>query len=469
VILRHPPGVELGAWFDGEEANGVGHHVARCGRCQRRLSDLARIRAWIRAQPFFAMADEPSGERTALRRTRLMLIPAVALLVASLLALDHLDTDRSARSSARALDRVGPAGPAVAVGPETVVPGAGPEGSRGDGTSSGRAPGAGRATGVRLGLIVPKSGPSAAEGAEVEGLVRRRVDAANAAGGVAGASVELAVVAAEDAAAVASLPKRVTALVGGFGSGPPPGATWVLPADPSVAGPNVVSIEPRPRQAGERMAEILLRQGLSGPIGVVVGPGPDSGLGDGLAARAPTRTVPAGADSNCVAEVAVLRRSGSVALAVAGPPDLALRCLKAAAAASWHRRFGTILAPSAAYARLESAPETWGAHTLLALPSPSAPLPGAARFRASTDSRSYRAMVSLAAVELAIEVARQHGDVTPAAVARGSWKTDLVDIGGGTARATYVVAGPTGWLPAPEGQLAGLPTLVPWLPPLPLP
>lgn len=474
MILSHPRGPELGAWFDGEDGGQVGGHVTRCRRCQRRLSDMARVRAWMRAQPFFAMGEEPAPALASTGgRWRLLLVPAVILLVVSLLALDRQGGERSARASSRTLERAGPLAPAVSIPPEEQAGGEGSEaggaqGLRGAGPTASPGTAGPRAGGsaLRLGLVVPRTGPAGREGAEVEQVVRRRVDVANASGGVGGAPVELVVAPAEDQAGVAALAKKVTALVGGFGATAPPAATWVLPADPSVSGPSVVAIEPRPRVVGERVAEMLRRQGLTGPVGVVVGTGPDSALADGLAAHSPV-TKAAARGTSCATEVASLRAAGSQALAIAGPPELAARCLKAAAASSWRPPFGTVVTPSAAYGRLETAPEAWGARSLLALPWPSAPLPGAARFRSSADSGSYRALVSFAAVELAIDVARQQGAISPAGVAGANWRSDLVDLRGTTSRSFHVVAGPAGWLPTPEGLQGGPLTVVPWLPPVP--
>ncbi|MDP8992002.1 MAG: hypothetical protein M3N31_02965, partial [Actinomycetota bacterium] len=85
ALRRHPSGPHLGAWFDGEQTDEtVGPHVARCSRCHRRLSEMARVRAWIRAQPFFAMGDEPAAT-APLRRWRPLLTAAAVVLVALLL------------------------------------------------------------------------------------------------------------------------------------------------------------------------------------------------------------------------------------------------------------------------------------------------------------------------------------------------------------------------------------------------
>ncbi|MFP5377257.1 MAG: hypothetical protein ACLGIO_10840 [Acidimicrobiia bacterium] len=59
LLRRHPPAVELGAWFDGELDDGVGAHVARCRRCRRDADALAELRATLR--PAGRRAGEPAG------------------------------------------------------------------------------------------------------------------------------------------------------------------------------------------------------------------------------------------------------------------------------------------------------------------------------------------------------------------------------------------------------------------------
>ncbi len=335
-----------------------------------------------------------------------------------------------------------------------------------DGTDAGGGPSGFAAppgrTVLRLGLVVPTRGAAAAEGAEVARTVRRRVGAANAAGGVGGSPVELVVAAAEDPAAVAALPRRVSVLVGGFGAAPPTGVPWLFPADPSVGGPGVVSAEASPEVAGQRVGALLQGQRLGGPVGVVVGSGAESALAAGLASKVSTTTAAAGSDTSCVSEVVALRRSGAVALAVAGPPDLAARCLRAAAQTLWSPPLGTIVAPSAAYAGLDAVSEARGTRTVLGLPWPTAPGGGPARFRAAGGTRSYRALVSFAATELAIEVARQKGPVSVAAMAADTWRSDLFVVEGNSIGLVPVVIGTDGWVPAPE--LGTAPPLPPVLP-----
>jgi hypothetical protein len=427
---------------------------------------MARVRSWIRAQPFFAMgddADEPAG--VPVRRWRSRAIAVSVVLVLTLLVVNAprlRGPERSRRGGGEPSSSLFNAGPPQG---EARTPAATePERPQG-GTDTGRPPGSTAPPArfvLRLGLVVPTRGAGATEGAEVATTVRRRVDAANAAGGVGGSPVELVVAAAEDESAVAALPGRVSVLVGGFGAAPPTGVTWLFPADPSVGGPGVVPAEASPETAGQQLGDLLAGQRLGGPVGVVVGSGPESALAAGLASRVPTTTAAAVPGTSCASEVASLRRDGAIALAVAGPPDLAARCLRAAALALWSPPFGTVVAPSAAYAGLDAVNEARGARTVLGLSWPTSSGSGPARFRAAGGARSYRALVSFAATELAIEVARQKGAVSTATVAAGTWRSDLFEMTGTSIGLVPVVLGTDGWSPAPEMGVA--PILPPVLP-----
>ena len=431
---------------------------------------MARVRSWIRAQPFFAMGDDENEPAAAPSRPwRSRAVAVSVLLVLTLLVVNApplRGPERSRREGGDPSSAMFNAGPEGQARTPAATESESPEGA----TDTGRRPPGSTPPPagfvLRLGLVVPTKGGGAAEGAEVASTVRRRVDAANAAGGVGGSPVELVVAAAEDEGAVAALPGRVSVLVGGFGASAPTGVSWLFPADPSVGGPGVVPAEASPEVAGQQVGDLLRGQRLGGPVGVVVGGGLESALAAGLASKVPTATAAAASGTSCVSEVAALRRDRAVALAVAGPPDLAERCLRAAAQALWSPPLGTIVAPSAAYAGLENVNEARGARTVLGLPWPESPGSGPARFRAAGGTRSYRALVSFAATELAIEVARQKGAVSTATVAAGAWRSDLFDMTGTGIRLVPVVMGTGGWAPAPI--MGGAPILPPVLP-VPIP
>lgn len=65
VLRRHPSGVELGAWFDGEHDGGIGAHVARCRRCGRDAEALADLRATLRPTPPAPPVTERAGRGAA--------------------------------------------------------------------------------------------------------------------------------------------------------------------------------------------------------------------------------------------------------------------------------------------------------------------------------------------------------------------------------------------------------------------
>ena len=465
-MLGHPPKTELGAWFDGEGPERVGAHVLRCNRCQRHVTELSRIRSWLRAQPFVAMGDadvtvEAPAPSSPARRP---VVLVAALATAFVLVADRAEP-RPTVSSASPSTTAAPASTSsttvqddasqladvVPEADELAAPGAPPSSTPSKGSLSSQNLARTRQPAgsdpLRLGLVVPSTGPMAVEGDEVENVVRQRVVAANSAGGVAGVPVELEVAPAEDAAAVAAMAGRVDALVGGFGATPATSTPWLMPADPAIAGPSVVPAEITARTAGAQLAAVLRRQGVNGPVGVVLGSGPDTALAAGLASKTPTTTVTAQESGTCGPEVAQLAKAGAVALAVAGSPDLAAKCLRAAFRTAWRPAFGSVLAPSAAYAGLQAMPEALGARTVLGLPWPTSTAPGALRFRSTTQSTSYRALVSYAATELAIDVARQQGAVSLGSVESGLWRSDLFDLAGLTSRVTtHVVAFLGTWL-----------------------
>lgn len=468
MIARHPNKLALGAWFDGEGPDNVGSHVARCGRCRRRVADLARVRSWLRAQPFVAMADEADEPSSSGRAWRPVLV-AASLLVAYLavpgfagrdsgrssgplnaLAGDSVDRSVSPSSTAAGGD---PAASADVSPPPPAAATPGPASNGGLSRSAQNSVARLRTWNapLRLGLVVPTIGPLAREGAEVREVVQRRVQAANTSGGVAGVPIELVVVPAEDRAAIEAMADTVKAIVGGFGAEVITSTPWLFPADPLVTGPNVVPAEASPRAAGAQLASDLRAEGLAGLVGVVVGTGPDAAMANGLATKANVTTVLARKDTNCLTEVAALRRAGAMVLAVAGDSDLAVSCVRAAARSSiWQPRLGPLVPPSAAYAGIAALPEATGLRTVLALPWPTSSAPGAARFRATTASQSYRALVSYAATELAIDVARQTGTVSLVSMSGRSWNSDLLKLDGVTNLAGTVVSALLGtWLPAP--------------------
>ncbi len=499
--IGHPRRIALEAWFDGEGDLGVGQHVIACAHCRRHLDEVARLRMWLRGDIPAGVARSATGGRARRRRPSVGQVTATLVVVLAALAVVLPSTARP-RSDAPSVvasgevrpggrfpgpDDVGPRLPNELAGaragdpatsptppPAAIDPGSGRLPGSGRTMTNGRGPaddtpiptggstaaGSGSSTvagplaasapiGVRLGLVVPRSGPSAREGFEVERVVRLRIDLANAVGGVNGWRVGLETAPAEDDVAVRKLTERVDALVGGFGVTTALDGLdvpWLLPADPAIEGPTVVRAEPVPRRTGERLADQLRADGATGAIGVVVDATIDATLADGLGPNVVRATA---IGSNCDNEIATLRQREVTVVAVAAAPLWVARCLDSLEAAKFRPVNGVLLAPSAAYAGLLERSAATGARSVLGLPWPTAPDSGGARFRVSTGSTSYRALVSFAAVELAVDSARSSGGrVGPVPGQR--FRTDLIQVGeNGNEQTTVVAANPTGWLPVP--------------------
>ncbi|HLI74285.1 MAG TPA: hypothetical protein VKU86_10445 [Acidimicrobiales bacterium] len=305
---------------------------------------------------------------------------------------------------------------------------------------------------LELAVVTPDAGPGAAEGAEVRDAAAAAVAEANATGGVGGAPVTLDDVSAQDTAGLAALRGHVGALVGGFGAAAPAGVPWLLPADPAVTGADVVGAEPSDAAAGTQLASALLAQGVSGTVGVVNDGGPDSSLSTGIAQVMTVDTAPVAPPSSCLSAAGDLQRAGVVALAVAGSPELAASCLAALQTLSWQPPAGVLVAPSAVYAGLGTSPlaAVSNVQSVLGFPWPTADQSGAQRFRSSVPgASSYRALVTFAAVELAVDVARAGSTVDPASLGRGTWRNDLFDYTGLMNAGAHVVdASGGGWVPA---------------------
>jgi hypothetical protein len=217
---------------------------------------------------------------------------------------------------------------------------------------------------------------------------------------------------------------------------------WIMPADVGPSGPDVAAGELAAEQAGAALGlDLAGRRNDTGTVGAIVAPGPDAGLAAGLARSVAVQQVEAGTDTSCDQEVLALRRRDVTAVALAVPPDLARRCAAAAARIGWRPGTGLLLAPSAVYAHVERDLVAQGARSAVALLPPGSDDPGAKRFRqAVPGSDSYRALVSFAATELALDAARLNsGAISTAAVRDHHWHSDLYDVDGGQQTTAHVV------------------------------
>ncbi|HUY63362.1 MAG TPA: hypothetical protein VMV14_02465 [Acidimicrobiales bacterium] len=479
--------MQLEAWFDGEAPDGLAEHLHSCASCFSHLQTLSRIRAGVRhglgevttARPPVLggtglggtepVSTGPSVPATT-RAGRLVLVAAgaAALVVAGVTVglrprPVHGTLSAASGSLPASVTHRGTGAPGAAGATSSKNPASAPVVPDGPPSPSGRrTQRAGRSSGavspvvgaaLELAVIVPAQGPDSADATEVTQAVRQAVADANATGGVGHAPVGLTVVSADDTGALAALSSEPAVVVGGFGAPAPAGVPWMLPADPWATGPGVVAAELTPQAAGERLGQDLIHRGQSGTVGIIEGTGPDTALATGLAAVVPTTTVQAPADGACLPAVSALEQQGVVAVAVAGSPALSTSCVSALGALSWSPPGGVLVAPSAAYGGVASAGVVGGTDvfTVLGLPWPESSSAGAARFRRELPGvTSYRALVSFAAVEMAVEVARQAGSVSLSSVASRSWRNDLFDYQGTTNDGAQVVqASASGWASAP--------------------
>jgi hypothetical protein len=236
---------------------------------------------------------------------------------------------------------------------------------------------------------------------------------------------------------------RVDALVGGFAIDAPAGMPWIMPADVSPTGPDVAAGELIAEQAGAALGTDLAARTPKGrTVGAIVAPGPDAGLAAGLARSVPVQQVSVSSDTSCDQEMVALRKRDVAALALAVPPDLARRCMAAAARMGWRPSGGLLLAPSAVYAHLERDLVAQGARSAVALSAPNADDSGVNRFReAAPGCGSYRSLVSFVAAELAVNAAgASNGVLTVPAVRDRHWHSDLYDVDGGQHTTAHVVS-----------------------------
>jgi hypothetical protein len=494
MYRRHPSPLELGAYFDGEPVDGVSEHIARCRKCRESLDELRGVRSAVRGE-----LDLTDGSARRRARWTVALIPvaaAVALLVAvsappgglpvtrvenadesavapasvpdfapnepsegATASTAPADVRSSGRSTAPAAGRgtttggsgAGTAGAQTAPAQGGTDPSAGASGPKtvpGRSTTVAAAGSGGRIAAppsgpLRLGVPVPTRGPSSGEGDEVLRAVRAVVDRANSTGGVSGRPVELVVVPTDNDTARADALGRVDALVGGFATDVPNGLPWVMPADVAPTGPDVAAGELAAEDAGAALGlDLAARSSDTRMVGAIVAAGPDAGLATGLAKSVPVQQVEAATDTTCDQEMVALRKRDVAALALAVPPDLARRCVAAAARIGWRPSGGLLLAPSAVYAHFERDLVAQGARSAVALSAPNTDESGTNRFhQAAPGCESYRSLVSFAAAELALDAARTaNGLLTLAAVRDRHWHTDLYDIDGGRHTTSHVVA-----------------------------
>jgi len=303
-----------------------------------------------------------------------------------------------------------------------------------------------RTAGLRLGLAV--DAPSGLDGERIVRAAQLAVLDANNTGGVGGGAVTLTVVDAADHQATGRLGRTVDALVGGAGAGDRE-VPWLLAdssdhtAPPSGFVPGRdVRASPDPGVAGQALGHAFARRGTR--IGAIAGDGADGALADGLADAGPTTIVRLHGSDRCDGALGRLAAARVRTIALAVAPAVAADCIAVLSHLAWRQSAALVVAPSFALDGRNVPPEVGPVYTALGVPPPDADTPGVRRLRDRLGPTSFDAMASVAAVDLAVEIARAAGSVTPW-VTRGNWHTDLVELRGGSTVAQVAMLTPGGW------------------------
>jgi hypothetical protein len=459
------------AWHDGEHDDPtIVQHLESCDRCWSAAHELAAVDRVVRASggaTTSANATSPRvpGAQKAARTNRTAPLQkagilAVVALVVGVLAVPAIpaSVDLSRATLAGMLRAASPnhapadakraAAPKPATAPNNVAAARSQTAAPRPGASARPQPASGAqqaaiaqqspviTKALRIGVPVPDGVRAESDDAlQVIRAVRAAVDAANANGGVAARPVTLDIV---DAATVATgAPYDV--LVGGIASTAATGEVivpgdkpWILPADPRVSGSSVLVAEPDAADAG-RAVSATLTIAPTAPIAVLDDSGASSAFGRqvALTRRGPVATVAVPVGQTCDSSISSARKQQSAALVFALEDAQLRRCLDALARAAWMPSGGVLLPSYAAF----SAPDVpFGVRGAAALPLPWSSWndPGVTRFRTvSGGATSYRALVSFAATELAIAIARENaGHVDLSRVASHPWRSDLFSFDG---------------------------------------
>jgi ABC-type branched-subunit amino acid transport system substrate-binding protein len=460
MMRRHPSPVDLATWFDGEGVDSVGWHVASCGRCRRKVDRFELVRSAVRGDPLPILPAPRMPLVPVAAGLAVVLVAAVAIIGQSITtqrvagapsvfahraesphAQVHRDTHVQIRTGApRTTVPVTTRTPGKHAAPRVVAPE--PLQPTQTQSSMPRSP---SVPAITLGVLIPTTGPLAPEGRAVLTAVRTVADDANTTGGIHGAPIRIVAVPAEHPDRAPSMGVRF--LVGGFGADAPQGVSWLVPADADMHGSSVLAGELDPAEAGAELGQDLVDRKIDGPVGIVVGDGPDARFANGLASVVDVQRVAAHGESSCSRQVLDLRLAGVSALAVAGPPELQAKCASALSEQAWWPRGGILLPPSSAYAHLERLPFSDGARTVLGFPWPTDSDSGAAWFRQEVPrSTSYRSLVSFAAAELAVKILRSQPRGSSTDAAAGSWISPLFRFEhGANVGARVVVAFQGGW------------------------
>ena len=470
---RHPRGAALMAWHDGELGDAtVGAHIEGCSKCWARVAMFASVDNAVRST-----ADRRSStgrHHTALRdrgarriATPVVVLAGVVFIASTLAPAVSVDLSRSRIASffnpARTTDRGSSAKATTATrhraAATTTTTLDQPAGLRSSGHQ--RDPALASPTPLpmvaeTLTIAVPLPGGEASrvpDADDIQRAVRGAVAAANAGGGVGGKPIAVKVI---DSRTMATSPTDAyDILVGGLPddrqTSPTPapfaGQPWLFPADPTVHGSSVLSLDPEPGEAG-RLLAAAFAIGATAAVGILDDGGTQRRFGDALANRTgPTERFSTPPTASCDAAVLAARRRGVTTLVFALDPGRLADCAAALGRSAWVPSGGVFLPTPSGYIVPKGLPVGVRFRTLLGLPWPAWDEPAVARFRTVAKSAAYRALVSFAATEFAIAAARSNaGRVDLDAVARSSWRTDLIAFDGLTNVALRPAqAGLLGW------------------------
>lgn len=451
MLRRHPSRVTLMALYDGElagpEAQAVAEHADGCPRCGHWLEQLGVVGAVVRGDVVPAVAP-PRARRPGPLAVRALAAASAVAAVALGFALNE-PGGRDAQRVAADRGTVTTVAPAASPStPPRGAPGPGPGDRPGATTTTGRpagapsqvaappAPSAPSPTGeIALGVLVP--GGQAGPGERIVHAVAAELAQANAAGGAGGRSLRLVVGDANDPSALDTLVAQgAVALVGGvptspdtYGRAAARQLPWLAPAGVTgLRSPWLVPVE-LPFDVAGRVLALRAKQEGRRRVLVIRASAPEQAFGDGVAQvfGTATRSVVL-RSANCLAE---LQETGTAAMpdlvALALPPEAVGPCVEAMASFP-----AEVLVPVTSAEVVPSRAHGMArVRTLLGAPPPDDPAnAGAARFRLVTGvADDYRALVSFAAVDMAVEALRRDpGDVMGGLRSVGVYRSDLLTI-----------------------------------------
>ncbi len=470
---RHPRGVQLTAWHDGElDDSALSAHIESCARCWRAVATMTKVDAAVRGGTIDPVVAGPtlSPRRlpTVTAGVSLALVAAaVVVMLAPAISIDASKArffGRPAANGSGVLDDSSVGGPAVTTS-TAMLESDGDRPTDRDAEREGSAPSLATPPGprpsppsgetppsavvaLRIGLPLPGGETSTAlDTADILRSARSALDAANGAGGIGGRPIELHVLDA-DALDVSDVDLLVGGLPGRSGADTS-GRLWILPADSRVGGSNVIGVLPAPADYGRLIADAWTPAGKQRTF-ILQDSSEQRRIAEAFTAKDPG-AVRLSVGDRCEESLSEARGRGASSLVLALDRPTLEGCAAALRRIGWVPS-GQLLVPGYVAFGTSPFPPAADVRALLGVPWPTWDETGPARFRQATKSLSYRALVTFASVELAVAVARaSEGQVTGSAVLGGAWRSDLLALDGTTnvgLRPARLVPG--GWVPDPR-------------------